>query len=50
MVSKQHCPICGFLMMYSLVEGEMQYVCVNVHEYPEENQKITAKTWKSLDF
>lgn len=31
MVSKQHCPICGFLMMYSLEEDKINYTCVNDH-------------------
>lgn len=32
MVSKQHCPECGFLMMYSLQEEEIVYECVNTHD------------------
>lgn len=31
MVSKQHCPVCGFLMMYS-IEDEVTYTCVNNHD------------------
>jgi hypothetical protein len=29
MVSKQHCPVCGFLMMYEVQDGEVTYTCVN---------------------
>ncbi len=31
MVSKQHCPVCGFLMMYSIEDDQMTYTCVNSH-------------------
>jgi hypothetical protein len=31
MVSKQHCPVCGFLMMYSVEENKTTYTCVNSH-------------------
>ncbi len=29
MVSKQHCPACGFLMMYEMQDGQVIYTCVN---------------------
>ncbi len=31
MVSKQHCPVCGFLMMYSIQDDNTVYTCVNSH-------------------
>lgn len=40
MVSKQHCPVCGFLMMYSLEEGKVIYTCPNQsHETTGEASK-----------
>ena len=36
MVSKQHCPVCGFLMMVEIKEGQVMYTCVNSqHEIGE---------------
>jgi hypothetical protein len=32
MVSKQHCPTCGFVMMYSIEKGTTTYTCVNTHD------------------
>ena len=32
MVSKQHCPDCGFVMMYSIEKGTTTYTCVNTHD------------------
>jgi hypothetical protein len=32
MVSKQHCPECGFVMMYELKDGEAVFTCVNTHD------------------
>ena len=32
MVSKQHCPVCGFLMMYELKDNETVFTCVNTHD------------------
>lgn len=32
MVNKQHCPVCGFLMMMELKEGDVSYRCVNTHD------------------
>jgi hypothetical protein len=32
MVSKQHCPVCGFLMMVEINNGTTNYVCVNTHD------------------
>jgi hypothetical protein len=32
MVSKQHCPECGFVMMYSIEEDKTVYTCVNTHD------------------
>jgi hypothetical protein len=32
MVSKRHCPICGFVMMYSIEKGMTTYTCVNTHD------------------
>ena len=29
MVSKQHCPVCGFLMMAEIKDGTTYYTCVN---------------------
>jgi len=29
MVSKQHCPACGFLMMMEVKEGDVIYTCIN---------------------
>ncbi len=29
MVSKQHCPVCGFLMMYEHGDDGIIYTCVN---------------------
>jgi DNA-directed RNA polymerase subunit M/transcription elongation factor TFIIS len=29
MVSKQHCPACGFLMMIEIKDGSTTYRCVN---------------------
>jgi hypothetical protein len=29
MVSKQHCPVCGFLMMYEVQGGNVTYTCIN---------------------
>lgn len=29
MVSKQHCPVCGFLMIMELKEGDVSYRCIN---------------------
>lgn len=31
MVDKVHCPVCGFLMMYS-IDQEVKYICVNTHD------------------
>jgi hypothetical protein len=31
MVSKQHCPVCGFLMIYSVENDKTVYTCVNSH-------------------
>lgn len=31
MVSKQHCPACGFLMMMEIENGNVIYTCVNSH-------------------
>jgi hypothetical protein len=31
MVSKKHCPICGFLMMME-VSDKVVYTCVNTHD------------------
>jgi hypothetical protein len=32
MVSKQHCPTCGFVMMYSIEKDKTTYTCVNTHD------------------
>ncbi len=32
MVSKQHCPDCGFVMMFSIEEDKTVYTCVNTHD------------------
>jgi hypothetical protein len=32
MVSRQHCPDCGFVMMYSIEKDEITYTCVNTHD------------------
>jgi hypothetical protein len=32
MVSKQHCPECGFVMMFSIEEDKTVYTCVNTHD------------------
>jgi hypothetical protein len=32
MVSRQHCPDCGFVMMYSIEKGTTTYTCVNTHD------------------
>lgn len=29
MVSKHHCPVCGFLMIMELKEGDVSYRCIN---------------------
>lgn len=31
MVSKQHCPVCGFLMMVEIQDGQTSFTCVNSH-------------------
>jgi len=31
MVSKQHCPVCGFLMMME-VSDKVVYTCINQHD------------------
>ena len=33
MVSKMHCQVCGFLMMYEMQDGQVSYICVN-QEHP----------------
>lgn len=37
MVSKQHCPTCGFLMMVEVKNGTTEYVCVNTHDIKIED-------------
>jgi hypothetical protein len=32
MVSKQHCPECGFVMMYEVEGSNIVYTCVNTHD------------------
>ena len=32
MVSKQHCSVCGFLMMYTVQDEKVMYACVNEHD------------------
>jgi cytochrome c2 len=32
MVSKQHCPDCGFLMMMEAKGSNIVYTCVNTHD------------------
>ena len=39
MVSKQHCPTCGFLMMAE-ISDKTKYVCVNTHDAKIENNGL----------
>lgn len=32
MVSKRHCPDCGFLMMMEIQGSNVKYTCVNKHD------------------
>ena len=32
MVSKQHCPVCGFVMMIQVQNKEVSYTCINTHD------------------
>jgi hypothetical protein len=38
MVSKQHCPVCGFLMMYEHGDDGLIYTCIN------NEHKLTGKS------
>lgn len=40
MVSKQHCPVCGFLMMMELKEGQVMYTCVNTGHEVGDSQGV----------
>ena len=40
MVSKQHCPVCGFLMMMELKKDNVTYTCVNTHGTIGESQGV----------
>ncbi len=40
MVSKQHCPECGFIMMYSIEKDETVYTCVNTHDAKIEDEGL----------
>lgn len=40
MVSKQHCPECGFIMMYEMQDGNISYRCVNIHDAVIEDNDL----------
>ena len=40
MVSRQHCPDCGFVMMYSIEKDTTTYTCVNTHDAKIEDEGL----------
>jgi hypothetical protein len=53
MVSKQHCPVCGFLMIYSIEDEGIVYTCVNSHGTIGKSQGVhmsedMAQAYKAL--
>ena len=38
MVSKNHCPECGFVMMYEAQGSNIVYTCVNTHDAVIEDE------------
>jgi len=50
MVSKQHCPTCGFVMMYEAKGGNIVYTCVNTHDAVIEDHGLGANLNVLLDY